>query len=214
MVSWTEAKVPQTFDRKEINRITLSIGDNKIRLRGDVLPRYLYWVTTTEGRKMPVECLSFNRDTEEFDDSAKDPFKELPEEVYSDKPQFAYVSNVIDRKDGLIKLFDLKRTIYTQIVGFATDKEYGNPAADNGYDITIKKEKTGPLPQNVKYTSLPARNNTPLSDEEKELELFEIGRIFKRPTYEEQKAWLMENTTLFAGMAGDEFKPESPEDLD
>ena len=33
----------------------------------------------------------------------------------------------------------------------------------NGYDITIKKEKTGPLPQNVKYSIIPARGNSPLN---------------------------------------------------
>ena len=47
-----------------------------------------------------------------------------------------------------------------------------NPAGEaDGYDITIKKEKTGPLPQNVKYSCLPARNNSPLTEEEKGLEL-------------------------------------------
>jgi len=218
MVGWQDAKAPQkTFERKEIERLQLDMGDTKVRLLGDILPRYLYWVTTSEGNKRPVECLRFSRDTQEFDDSVKDPMTEVPEEIFSEKPQFAYACNVIDRRDGRIKVFDLKRTIYTQVVGFAGDPDYGNPADEaNGYDIVIKKEKTGPLPQNVKYTALPGRNNTPLTEEEKELELFELSRIHKRPTYEEQKTWLVENTTYFAGEAGDDFKPEteSPDDLD
>jgi hypothetical protein len=120
---------------------------------------------------------------------------------------------VIDRSDGKIKLFDLRATIYSQIVDYATNPDYGNPASDaDGYDITIKKEKTGPLPQNVKYSCLPARNNSPLTEEEKGLELFDLSKIYKRQTYEEQKEWLLQNTSYFAGDVSDEFKPA--EDVD
>lgn len=149
MVAWDKAKGKQqtsSAQRREIDRITLGIGDTKIRLAGDVLPRYVYWVVTKEGKKMPIECLQFNRQTESFDNSAKDPFKEIDPDIYSEKPQFAYVCNVIHRADNKVKLFDLRSTIYSQIVDYATNPDYGNPAAaDNGYDLTIKKEKTGPL---------------------------------------------------------------------
>ena len=163
MVAWDKAKGKQNTgsnQRREIERLTLSIGDTKVRLIGDVMPRYCYWVVTTEGKKMPVECLQFSRETESFDNAAQDPFKEIDDAIFADKPQFSYVCNVIDRSDGKIKLFDLRATIYSQIVDYATNPDYGNPAGDaDGYDITIKKEKTGPLPQNVKYSCLPGRNN-------------------------------------------------------
>ncbi len=217
MVGWGDAKAPaKTFERKEIERLTLDFGDTKVRFIGDILPRYLYWITTTEGGKKPVECIRFSRETQEFDDTIKDPITEIKEEIYAEKPQFAYTCNVIDRRDGRIKVFDLKRTIYSQVIDFANNPEFGNPAdAKTGYDIIVKKEKTGPLPQNVKYTaSLASRTNSPLTKEELELELFELPRIHKRPTYDEQKQWLVQNTTYFAGEAGDEFKPESPDDLD
>jgi hypothetical protein len=157
MVAWDQAKGKQASgnqnQRREIERLIYGIGDTKVRLVGDVMPRYCYWVVTTEGKKMPVECLQFNSETESFDNSAQDPFKEIDEAIYSDKPQFSYVCNVIDRSDNQIKLFDLRSTIYSQIVDYATNPDYGNPAEmSNGYDITIKKEKTGPLPQNVKYS--------------------------------------------------------------
>lgn len=215
MVAWNKTKGKAASDRKQIERYNISLGDNKVRLIGDVLPRYAYWVTTNEGKKFPVECLRFNRETEEMDDTTKDPFTELPADVYEDKPQFAYVCNVIDRKDGSIKLFDLKATIYKQIVDYATNSDYGNPAdPEKGYDITIKKEKTGPLAQNVKYSVMPARSNSPLTEEEKALELYELDKLIKRPTYVDQKKWLMQNTALFAHEAGDEFQAEQPEDLE
>ena len=44
------------------------------------------------------------------------------------------------------------------------------------------------------------------------MELFDLSKIYKRQTYDEQKEWLMQNTTLFAGDVSDEFKPS--EDVD
>lgn len=217
MVAWDKAKgqTGSGNQRKEIERLTLDNGDTRIRLIGDVMPRYVYWLTTAEGKRMPVECLRFDRELEIFNDTKKDPIKEIDEAIYSEKPQFAYVCNAIDRKDGKVKLFDLRSTIYKQIVALAINQDYGNPAdVDNGYDITVKKEKTGPLPQNVKYSIMPARNNSPLKPEERELELYDLNAIFKRQTYEEQKEWLLKNTSYFSEEAGDDFMPESVEDLD
>ena len=217
MVAWDKAKGKQSGNnnqKREIERISMGMGDTKFRLIGDVMPRYCYWVVTKDGKKMPLECLQFDRETETFNANIKDPFKEIDPDVYAEKPSFAYVCNVIDRKDNKVKLLDLRSTIYAQIVEYARNAEYGSPAdPDNGYDLTIKKEKTGPLPQNVKYTVIPARASKALSEEERALELYELDKIFKRQTYDEQKQWLLENTTLFAGDAGDEFKPEGVDDL-
>jgi hypothetical protein len=215
MVSWSDAKKPQKNDRKEIIRVELPTGSGEIRLRltGDVIPRQVYWVVTKEGKKFPLECLSFNRDTESFDNS-DDPIKEIPEAVYNEKPGFAYVCQAFQRgKGNEARIFDLKKTIYSQIIEFARNPEFGNPAdPDSGYDLTIKKEKTGPLPQNVRYTVTPARSNSPLTEEERAVDLFDLSKMYKRQTYAEQKAWLLENTTYFAGQAGDDFQ-ESAEDL-
>lgn len=196
---WTQLKKPQAQgNSNDIQRIKLDGPDTRVRFVGPVLPRYVYWVVTNEGKKYPLECLSFDRETEQFT-SARDPLKELPEYIYAEKPQFAYVCNVIDRKDAAVKLLDLKTTIYKQLVDYATNPDYGSPAdLDNGYDITIKKEKTGPQPQNVKYTVMPSRNTIPLTAVEKEKELFKLDSIFKRQTYEEQKEWLLKNTAYFA----------------
>ena len=218
MIAWSEAKGKQNTgsnNRKEIERLKLTVGDTKVRLVGDVLPRYCYWVVTTEGKKMPVECLEFQRETEAFDNKAENPFKEIPADVYSDKPQFSYVCNVLDRTDNKIKLFDLRATIYGQIVDYASNPDYGSPAdSEKGYDITVKKEKTGPLPQNVKYTVIPARNNSALTEDEKAMELFDLDRIYKRQSYDEQKEWLLNNTNLFSSQSDDSLKPsESIEDL-
>jgi hypothetical protein len=211
--TWGETSGPPKSERREVDRIRIE-NSVTIRLTGPLLPRYVYWVTTTEGRKMPQDCLQFIREEEKFDPTAKDPFSEIPPEIFKDKAQFAYVCNVIDRSAKKVKLFDLKRTIFSQIAQYAQNPEYGDPADDvQGYDLTITKEKTGPLPQNVKYTVVPARSNSPLTEEEKEMDLYDLGAMFKRPTYEEQKEWLIQNTTYFAGSDHATSPKESAEDL-
>ena len=64
----------------------------------------------------------------------------------------------------------------------------------------------------MKHSCLPARNNSPLTEEEKGLELFDLSKIYKRQTYEEQKSGYCSNTSYFAGDVSDEFKPA--EDVD
>lgn len=197
---WTSLKKPQSpGGSRDIQRLRIEAAETRVRFIGDVLPRYVYWVTTTEGKRIPLECLSFDRDSEQFSSKNKDPFTELNEAVFDEKPTFSYVCNVIDRKDGQVKLMDLKTTIYKQIIDYAVNPEYGNPSdPEQGYDITIKKEKTGPLPQNVKYTVMPSRNTVPLTAAEQELETYSLDTIFKRQTYEEQKEWLLKNTDYFS----------------
>ena len=140
MVSWDKAKgnTGGNTQRREVERLSLQIGDTKVRLIGDVLPRYVYWITTNEGKKMPVECLRFSRATEQFDDTQPDPFKELDEAIFADKPQFAYVCNALDRSDGKIKLFDLRSTIYRQIVDYAIKQDSSDIHLEESSPIAIR----------------------------------------------------------------------------
>ena len=59
MVSWDQAKGKQSTgsnQRREIERLPLAIGETKVRLIGEVMPRYCYWIVTKEGKK--IRCLS------------------------------------------------------------------------------------------------------------------------------------------------------------
>jgi hypothetical protein len=202
-LEWTNLKVQPAGgnnNNRTIERIKLGEGENRLRLIGNVMPRYVYWLTNNEGKRTPVECLSFIRENETFTEAPGiDPVKEIDPAIYSDKPVFSYVCNAVDRKDGKIKLFDLKPTIYRQILDYAMNPEYGNPAnTEEGYDISIKKEKTGPQVMNVKYTCIPSRRTVPLTDEERSAEQYDLEKIFKRPSYAEQKEFLLRNTSYFS----------------
>lgn len=70
------------------------------------------------------------------------------------------------------------------------------------------------VPQNVKYTVMPSRSSTPLTEKERELELYNLDTIFKRQTYEEQKEWLLKNTQLFVEESADDLRfNETMEDI-
>ncbi len=61
---------------------------------------------------------------------------------------------------------------------------------------------------------MPSRNSIPLKPNEREMEVYNLETIFKRQTYEEQKEWLLKNTTYFSEeVAGDLNSTEKMEDL-
>jgi hypothetical protein len=214
--NWGNTKAPVSGGSKDIVRVDWkSRSELRCRLISGVLPRYVYWVVTKDGKKRSIECLGFNRETQSFDANLQDPMKEVPAELYSEKPQFAYVTQVIDRQAQSVALLDpIKKQAFEDIVKLAQNPEYGDPSDPiKGYDLTISKTKTGPLPQNVKYSVLAGRSSTPLTEDEQKLEKYDLEKLFKRPTYEEQKKWLMENTTYFMMQAGGEGQIEGAKDL-
>ena len=52
--------------KNKIDQYTYKEGDNIIRMVGDLLPRYVYWVKGENGKNIPMECLAFDRGTETF----------------------------------------------------------------------------------------------------------------------------------------------------
>jgi len=198
MANWKTAKKAQ--GNATVNRFNLSkdipVGSSKkLRLIGDLIPMYVYWVDTEEGRRT-AECLSFDRDTQSFIGAENDILVgKLNDNGEPLTFSFAYTTQCIDRTDGVVKVLELKKTVYSDILALASDPEYGDPAdPDTGYDISISKESTGPLPINIKYKSMPTRTNSPLTKEERDLELYDLDVLCKRPTPEEQATWLSENT--------------------
>jgi len=120
-------------------------GDNSIRLVGDILARYVYWITGENDKNIPLECLSFDRNEERFNNKEKDWVREYYPDL---KCGWSYVMQGIH--NGEVKIVNLKKKLWEQILTAAED--LGDPTdSETGWDVKFKRVKTGPLPYNVEY---------------------------------------------------------------
>ena len=162
-------------------------GDNKMRLCGDILARYVYWIKGQNDKNIPMECLSFDRNTESFNNKEKDWVRNY---YPARKCGWSYAPQCID--NGEVKVVNLKKKLWEQIITAAED--LGDPTdPETGWDICFKKVKTGPLPYNVEY-QLQALKCKPsaLSEDDKALleDLKSMDDVMPRPTPDAQKELL------------------------
>jgi len=167
-------------------------GENRVRMFGDLLARYVYWIEGENKKKIPFECLEFDREKEKFGGTGE---KDWVKEFHPDlKCSWAYAILVIDPADGKVKIWNLKKKLLEQIISLAKDPELGDPTdAENGWDIVFEKKKTGPLPINVGYElSQRKLKQRPLTDEEREAvaNAKTIEQMLPRPTSDQQKELL------------------------
>ena len=87
-----------------------------------------------------------------------------------DKGKLAYMVNIIDRADGILKLWKLSLTLKQAIETIGDD--YGDPI---NYDLIIVRKGTGF--NDTKYTPLPTRESNALTEEEKKLVLYDLDKI-------------------------------------
>ena len=174
-------------------------GDNKVRLVGDVLARYVYWVTGENNKNIPLECLSFDRNEERFNNKEKDWVREFYPDL---KCGWSYAMQCID--NGEVKVINLKKKLWEQILTAAED--LGDPTdPDTGLDVCFKRVKTGPLPYNVEYQLQALKcKAAPVSDSDKAalVNLKSMDDVMPRPTPDAQKELL---DRLRSAPSGDEI---------
>ena len=173
--------------KSSINTFQYKDGDNKMRIVGDILARYVYWIQGENGKNIPMECLSFDRNSERFNNSEKDWVREYYPDL---KCGWSYATQCID--NGEVKVVNLKKKLWEQIITAAED--LGDPTNQTtGWDICFKRVKTGPLPYNVEY-QLQALKCKPraLTDEELSsiADLKSMDDVMPRPTADAQKELL------------------------
>jgi hypothetical protein len=162
-------------------------GDNSVRLVGDILARYVYWVTGENDKNIPLECMSFDRNEERFNNKEKDWVREYYPDL---KCGWSYAMQCIH--NGEVKVINLKKKLWEQILTAAED--LGDPTdPETGWDVKFKRVKTGPLAYNVEYQLqvLKCKPRT-LTDEEAELvaSLKSMDDVMPRPTPDAQKELL------------------------
>lgn len=168
-------------------------GVNQFRIVSPVVPGYKYWLKTTDGTPIPFDCLTFDRDKEQFNNKMPDPVRKY----FPDKKcSWAYSSFVIDRSDNKLKLIDHKKKLFEQILTLAS--KIGDPTDfEDGWEIVVERVKTGPKAFNVEYhlDQIACKESKgPLSDEDKELlkEMPDIEEFLKVSTPEDQEKLILE----------------------
>lgn len=204
-------------ERSKTPSYKMKDGENRIRIVGGVLGRYIYWVPK-DGQKSPVECLSFNRETEKFDNKEKDWVKEYFPDL---KPEWAYASLCYDPKAATpeIMIFNHKKKLFNAIIGLVEDLD--NPGdLETGWDIVFTKAKTGPKVFNVEYTLQQmkcSKSKGPVSDEAKALFAAHpsIDDVLKRAPAEDIKKYL-DNILggAPAGKEGEKVDDAIPDDFE
>ncbi len=162
-------------------------GDNVMRICGDILARYVYWVKGENDKNIPLECLSFDRNAEAFTNQEKDWVREYYPDL---KCGWSYATQCID--NGEVKVVNLKKKLWEQIITAAED--LGDPTdPETGWDIKFKRVKTGPLPYNVEYQLQPLKCKPAAlsaSDAALAAEVKSMDEVMSRPTPDAQKELL------------------------
>lgn len=187
--------------KNKVDSIAFKNGENRIRIVGDILPRYVYWVEGRNSKNLPFECLGFDRASEKFLNEEKDWVRDF----YPDKKcGWAYAMQGIDLNEDepTVKVVNMKKKLWEQIRTAAED--LGDPTdPETGWDIVFDRKKTGPLPYNVEYQLKVLRcKNRPLTDAEKEAiaELKSMDEVMPRPTPDAQKKLLEDLQTAAANV--------------
>ena len=173
--------------KSSISRFQYTDGDNKFRLVGDILARYVYWIKGENDKNIPFECLSFDWNKGTFNNLDKDWVREFYPDL---KCGWSYATQCID--GGQVKVVNLKKKLWEQIITAAED--LGDPTdPETGWDVCFKRVKTGPLPYNVEY-QLQALKCKPRALTEAELaaiaDLKSMDEVMPRPTPDAQKELL------------------------
>jgi len=175
--------------KQEVNYFKFVDGSNVFRMVGPIVARYVYWLKSNTGNNIPVECLSFDRDEERFTNIEKDWVRDF---FPTEKCSWAYAVNVLDIKEGSHKVLALKKKMFEQIITVAED--LGDPTdLETGYDIYVKRTKTGSHAFNVEYQVQQLKLKTrALTLEEiavvEEMKPIEI--LLPRPGAEDQKSFI------------------------
>jgi len=184
-LSFNESK--GAAQKNTIEALKFVDGPNTMRLVGDILARYVYWVKGENNKNIPMECLSFDRNEERFTNVEKDWVREFFPDLNCG---WSYATQCID--NGVVKVVNLKKKLWEQIILAAED--LGDPMdPKTGWDIVFNRKKTGPHAYNVEYNLQVLKcKKRPLNEEESALfaELKSMDEVMARPTPAAQKELL------------------------
>jgi hypothetical protein len=85
---------------------------------------------------------------------------------YQGRSNFKWLCYVLDRTDGKVKVHFMPHSVYKQIEALQVNPDYTFEEVPMPYDLTVRAVKAGT--KEVEYSVIPARKETPLSEDERE----------------------------------------------
>ena len=131
------------------------------------------------------------------------------------KPRKRYYMNVVDRRDGSVKILSMGMKLFGKILDCFFDEDYGDITnLDEGWDFKIVKDTQGQWPNYDKSAPKPKQTEAGSSKEVAEWmdELHDIHGLVKLPDYEELKKLAMEMESLVLGRPTGNVSAETSSD--
>lgn len=190
-----------------------AMGVTQIRIVGDLLPGYSYWLKNSQGKDRKFDNLAFNPKTEKWDSGITDVIRELgftekneKGETVPMKSKRNYQVQIINRSTNKVEVMSLSKTMFDAIVAYCRDTN----TTDVG-SLELFIEKTGDAARwnsirynlnQIKTMQLNADPAKVAAAREKDSELLKelkpITELFPRPSAEElrqQVAAFLSGTT-------------------
>jgi hypothetical protein len=210
-----EALAKTSGEKRDLVSFSPVQGDNKLRIVGSYKFFKEHWVGKVKrtpvcpGKGCPIcehpdKQVFFDKARALRDAGKEEEAKALFRKVYATyDPRPCYAVNVIDRADGQIKIWKFSRTVKEMIAAIA--KNYGDP---NNYDVTVNRKGKG---TETKYTVIADRENSALTDEEKQLKVFNLAMIYKAASIDKISAYLRGELPKRAESGNETPKHQAPE---
>ena len=186
-----------------LNYAKFGMGTTQIRLVGDLLPGYAYWLKNSLNKDRKFDNLAFNPATERWDSGQPDVVKEFgfterneKGETVPMKSKRNYQIQIINRASGKLEVMSLSKSMFDSIVAYCRDTgvtdvgslelfidKTGDQARWNSIRYNLNQVKT------MQFNSQPAKvEEARAKDGELLKDLKDIKELFPRPTPEELRA--------------------------
>ena len=186
-----------------LNYAKFGMGTTQIRLVGDLLPGYAYWLKNSLNKDRKFDNLAFNPATERWDSGQPDVVKEFgfterneKGETVPMKSKRNYQIQILNRASGKLEVMSLSKSMFDSIVAYCRDTgvtdvgslelfidKTGDQARWNSIRYNLNQVKT------MQFNSQPAKvEEARAKDGELLKDLKDIKELFPRPTPEELRA--------------------------
>jgi len=118
------------------------------------------------------------------------------------KPRKRYYMNVVDRRDGSVKILSMGMKLFGKILDCFFDEDYGDITnLEEGWDFKVVKDTQGQWPNYDKSAPKPKQSAAGTKKEQAEWmdELHDIHGLVKVADYDELKKMSMEMESLVSG---------------